>query len=70
MKDQCETETLVFTPQEIENWRAYERIRSRGKWNMLHPGARKATKLSPEEYSFVMRNFTELRAAAEGKDQP
>jgi hypothetical protein len=34
---------------------------------MYDPRARQATELSSEDYYFVMRNFTELKEAAEGK---
>ena len=57
--------TTNFTPEQLEAWKAYERVRKGGRYNMFDPRARKATKLSGDEYSFVMHNFSELKAAVE-----
>jgi hypothetical protein len=54
-----------FTFTELANFRAYEEVRSEGAWNMFMPQARQATGLTREEYSFVMKNYSELKAAAE-----
>lgn len=56
-----------FSEQQIKNWRAYERVRIGGRFNMFDPKARRATGLSGEDYSFVMRNYSELKEAAESK---
>ena len=39
---------------------AYEMVRKSGKWNMYDPRAKYATRLSNEEYMFVMKNYSEL----------
>jgi hypothetical protein len=53
-----------YTPAQIADWRAYERVRKGGKYNMFDPRARRATGLSGDDYSFVMRNYSALRTAA------
>lgn len=60
------TETQpAFTAKEIKDWRACERVRQGGRWNMYDPRARAATGLTREEYGFAMSNYSELKAAAE-----
>ena len=54
-----------FTEEQIKNWRAYERVRAGGKWNMFDPQARRAAKLSDQEYAFVMKNYSALKSQAE-----
>lgn len=56
---------MNFTPDDLKDWKAYERVRKSGRFNMYDPRARQATKLSGERYSFVMKNFTELKMAVE-----
>lgn len=53
----------VFTARQQKNWKAYERVRESGKYNMFSPRARRATGLSAEDYSFTMKYFSELQAA-------
>ena len=61
-----DTETKTgFTFIELANFRAYEEVRAEGAWNMFMPQARHATGLTREEYAFVMKNYSELKAAAE-----
>lgn len=59
--------TAKFTPQQLADWKAYERVRQGGRWNMFDPRARNATRLSREEYSFVMDNYAELKLACTPK---
>ncbi len=54
----------AFTEQQLADYRSYERVRKGGKFNMFDPRARRAAGLDAEQYSFVMRNFSELREAA------
>lgn len=56
---------MIFTAKQISDWRAYERVRKDGRWNMYDPNARNATGLSAERYRFVMQNFAGLKAQAE-----
>ena len=58
---------MTFTPQDIADWKAYERVRERGAYNMFDPRARRATGLSGERYSFVMRHYSALRAELEAE---
>lgn len=53
-----------FTAEQIKAWRAYEHVRKRGAYNMFDPRARKATKLSDEDYLFCMKHFSALKEAA------
>lgn len=66
MHNKLNAQTLAmmnFTPDDLKDWKAYERVRKSGKFNMYDPRARKATKLNGERYSFVMKNFTKLKEA-------
>jgi hypothetical protein len=58
---------IKYTESEIENWKAYEAVRSEGRFNMFDPNARALTGLSRADYGFVMDNYSALKAAAEGK---
>ena len=54
---------VAFNQKQFADWRAYERVRARGRFNMFDPRARRETGLNAEQYSFVMKNYTELRDA-------
>ena len=58
-----------FTEAHIAAYRAYEKVRSSGKYNMLDPKALLATGLSRPSYEFVMDNYSELRRDAQIIDQ-
>jgi hypothetical protein len=51
----------TFTADDMSDWKAYERVRKGGRYNMFDPRARRATGLSGERYKFVMRHFSELK---------
>jgi len=53
-----------FTDEQIKNWRAYEKVRAGGKFNMFDPRARRAARLSDAEHPFVIQNFSGLKQAA------
>ena len=55
----------VFTKQQVANYRAYEKVRAEGLFNMFDNRARQLTGLSGDAYSFVMQNFEALREFAE-----
>jgi len=55
--------TITFTEEQIANWRAYERVRQSGEFNMFDPRARRASGLGEAEYLFSLRNYSALRAA-------
>ena len=61
------TDAVNFTADDLKDWKAYERVRKSGHYNMFDPRAREAARLSRERYLFVLRNFTELKAAVEAK---
>jgi len=53
-----------FTSTQIENWKKFEKVRSRGKYNMLMPQARTSTGLDKDDYLFVIENFDALKKQA------
>mgnify|MGYP000070023248 CR=1 FL=1 len=57
---------MNFTPEQLENWRSYEDIRSGGEYNMFDWRAEEATGLSHDEYMFTMKNYTELMKEVNG----
>lgn len=52
-----------FTPEQINWYKEYEQVRSYGLYNMFSNDARTATGLTKDQYTFVMKNYTELRLA-------
>lgn len=63
--EQSNEAAAQFTAQQVRDWRAYEKVRSDGRYNMFDPRARRATRLSVAAYSFVMKNYSALKAQAE-----
>jgi hypothetical protein len=53
----------VFTPQQLADWRKYEKVRKSGRFNMYFPGAREATGLTESRYMFALDNYEALRDA-------
>ena len=53
-----------FNPDQISNWRAYERVRLGGRFNMFDPRARTLTTMSRDEWVFCMEHYEALRAQA------
>jgi len=51
-----------FTKQQLEDWKAYEKVRAGGRFNMLFPQAQQAAGLSQDRYNFVMDNYAALQA--------
>lgn len=49
-----------FTPDQIRNWKAYERVRVGGRFNMFDPRARSLTNMSRDEWIFCMKNYSAL----------
>ena len=56
---------MQFTDEQISHFRAYERVRSGGRYNMWDFRAVIATGLTQEQYFFVMSNFDQLREQAQ-----
>lgn len=56
------------TPEQIENWREYERVRLEGCYNMFSPNARNSIGLSEEEYLYCMKNYSSLKEHAKAKE--
>ena len=59
-----------YTPEQVADWRRYEKVRQGGRFNMLDRRARKLTGLSGERYGFCLQNYLGLKAAAEQAIQP
>ena len=53
----------TFTEQQLNDWKAYEKVRKSGKWNMLTTSATKASKLPSDRYWFCLENYEQLEAA-------
>lgn len=49
----------------IDDWKAYERVRKSGLYNMFDQRARELTNLSVERFVYCMEHYTELRELAE-----
>ena len=61
--------TTAFTPEQIDNFRAYVRVQKSNLFNMLTHANRamNAASLVKEEYFFVINNYDALSAAANTK---
>jgi hypothetical protein len=57
-------ETVKFTQEQLNNFNAYRKVQMRGKYNMFDSRAIAATKLTQNEYAFVMDNYGELKLAS------
>jgi len=53
----------TFTAEQLDAYLAYEEIRLCGAYNMFSAEAREATGLDKAQYTFVMKNFAELKKA-------
>ena len=58
-----------FTNGQLEDFEAFRKVQADGKYNMLHPLARKETGLSPERYKFTIANYADLKKALQAKEQ-
>ncbi len=57
--------TTTYNKVSIANWKRFEKVRAGGKYSMFDPRARRLTGLDLDSYAFVMKNYSELRTAAE-----
>lgn len=60
---------FLFTPQQLEDFIAYEKVRVRGEWNMFDDRARIETGLWINDYTFVMQHYTALKEAVTAKER-
>ena len=60
--------TVEFTIAQQIDFKKYERVRAGGRFNMFDPRARAATGLDRDRYTFVMKNYCELKAVVESDD--
>lgn len=57
---------MEFTKKQIEDWRAFERVRLSGEINMFDVNnGTILSGLTPEDYRFAMKNYSELKAVAD-----
>jgi len=56
---------LGFTAQDIVDWEKFEDVRFSEEFNMFSKQAKSATGLNDERYNFVMRNYSQLKAAVQ-----
>lgn len=54
----------MFPASRIADFRAYEKVRKSGRYNMFDPRARRETHLGEERYTFVMNNYAALKTQA------
>ena len=54
-----------YTKRQVADWRAYEKVRKGGQWNMWDEDAKRASGLRREDYLFVLRNYSELKELAQ-----
>jgi hypothetical protein len=55
----------TFTKEQIHAWKCYEEVRLSGHYNMFDSRARISTGLDTKTYTFVMKNYSELKEAAQ-----
>lgn len=55
---------MKFTQQQLEDFRAYEKVRAGGRYNMFTPQAQQAAGLEKEDYLFVLKNYADLKDMA------
>lgn len=58
---------LVFSKEDICDWKKFERVRLDGSWNMFDSRAIQASGLEKERYFFVLKNYSKLKEAVDGK---
>jgi len=56
-----------FTIEQVKHFKAYEKVRKGGRYNMFDPAAIHSSGLTKADYVFVMKNYSELEVAAKGK---
>lgn len=56
---------MTFTPEQLKNWEAYEKVRQSAECNMFDRRAGEAAGLTPEQHLFCMEHYAALRAAHE-----
>ena len=56
-----------FTSKQISDWRAYEKVRVGGRYNMFDPRAISLSGLTKDDYIFAMENYIELMQEANPK---
>ena len=52
---------MSFTPEQLQQYARFERVRKSGRFNMWAPQAAAAARLTPEEQVFVIDNFEALQ---------
>jgi len=57
-----------FTAQELKNFAAYVKVQRGGRFNMFDPRAREITRMSMDEWVFVMEHYEALEAASQTKE--
>lgn len=55
----------LYNQHNIDCFHEYERVRSEGNFNMWDENARRATGLTSYDYTYVMANYSAIKAVAE-----
>ena len=56
---------MTFTPEQLKNWEAYEKVRQSAECNMFDLRAAEAAGLTKEEHLFCMEHYAVLKLAFE-----
>jgi len=56
--------TDQYTAEQIQHYKQFEKVRQGGRFSMIDPEAMAASELDRDEFIFVMKNYSNLRAAA------
>ncbi len=59
---------MIFTDQQLHDFKAYVRVQESGRYHMLEPAALRATGLSKASYMFVLKNYSDLFDASKAKE--
>jgi hypothetical protein len=52
---------MTFTDKQIKNFKAYERVRASGHFNMFDLRAQQAASLKRDDFTFVMEHYDALK---------
>ena len=60
---------MTFTPEQLKNFIAYQKVQHSGRFNMFDPRARLMTNQSSAEWVFNMEHYNELNNAIKAQKE-
>jgi hypothetical protein len=54
----------IYTDQQIQNWKRFEKVRQSGKFNMFSSDARAKAELFKDDHLFIIKNYDGLKKQA------